>query len=55
MPLEGHQKDQELLIQGEGFMGEELPGREGRYVRDSREKGTGSPVLAMSDMKPATP
>ena len=43
-------KDQELLIQGEGFVGEELPGREGAmYV--IREKGTGTPVLAMSDMK----
>ncbi|MDG0895564.1 hypothetical protein P6U21_30855, partial [Bacillus paranthracis] len=42
-------KDQELLIQGEGFVGEELPGREGAmYV--IREKGTGTPVLAMSDM-----
>ena len=43
-------KDQELLVQGEGFVGEELPGREGAmYV--IREKGTGTPVLAMSDMK----
>ena len=43
-------KDQELLVQGEGFVGEELPGREGvMYV--IREKGTGTPVLAMSDMK----
>ena len=43
-------KDQELLIQGEGFVGEELPGREGAmYV--IREKGTGTPVLTMSDMK----
>ena len=43
-------KDQELLIKGEGFVGEELPGREGAmYV--IREKGTGTPVLAMSDMK----
>ena len=43
-------KDQELLVQGEGFLGEELPGREGAmYV--IREKGTGTPVLAMSDMK----
>ena len=42
-------KDQELLVQGEGFVGEELPGREGAmYV--IREKGTGTPVLAMSDM-----
>ena len=43
-------KDQELLVKGEGFVGEELPGREGAmYV--IREKGTGTPVLAMSDMK----
>ena len=43
-------KDQELLVQGEGFVGEELPGREGAmYV--IREKGTGTPVLLMSDMK----
>ena len=43
-------KDQELLVQGEGFVGEELPGREGvMYV--IREKGTATPVLALSDMK----
>ena len=39
-----------MLVKGEGFVGEELPGREGAmYV--IREKGTGTPVLAMSDMK----
>ncbi len=39
-----------LLIQGRGFVGEELPGR-GGAMRDSL-KGTGTPVLAMmSDMK----
>ena len=42
-------KDQELLIQGEGFVGEELPGREGAmYV--IREKGSNTPVLATSDI-----
>ena len=43
-------KDQELLVKGEGFVGEELPGREGAmYV--IREKGTGTPVLLMSEME----
>ena len=43
-------KDQELLIQGEGFVGEELPGREG-VMYTIREKGTGTPVLLMSEME----
>ena len=42
-------KDQELLIQGVGFNGD-LPGAKGMMYL-IREKGTGSPVLAMSDMK----
>ncbi len=42
-------KDQELLIQGAGFYGY-LYGEKG-MVYLIREKGTGSPVLAMSDMK----
>lgn len=43
-------KDQELLIQGQGFVGTDIPGVEGMmYV--IREKGTGSPVLVMSEMK----
>lgn len=43
-------KDQELLIQGQGFVGTDIPGAEGMmYV--IREKGTGSPVLVMSEMK----
>lgn len=33
-------KDQELLIQGQGFVGTDIPGVEGMYV--IREKGTGS-------------
>ena len=43
-------KDQELMIEGEGFSAYELPGREG-VMYTIREKGTGTPVLAMSDMK----
>ena len=42
-------KDQELLIQGVGFNGD-LPGAKGMMYL-IREKGTGSPVLVMSDMK----
>ncbi|WP_315432602.1 peptidase [uncultured Rothia sp.] len=42
-------KDQELLIQGVGFNGH-LPGAKGMMYL-IREKGTGSPVLVMSDMK----
>ena len=43
-------KDQEVMIEGEGFSANELPGREG-VMYTIREKGTGTPVLAMSDMK----
>ena len=42
-------KDQELLIQGVGFNGD-LAGSKGMMYL-IREKSTGSPVLAMSDMK----
>lgn len=42
-------KDQELLIQGVGFHGD-LAGSKGMMYL-IREKSTGSPVLAMSDMK----
>ena len=43
-------KDQELMIEGEGFSAYELPGREG-VMYTIREKGTGTPVLLMSEME----
>lgn len=43
-------KDQEVMIEGEGFSAYELPGREG-VMYTIREKGTGTPVLLMSDME----
>ena len=42
-------KDQEVMIEGEGFSANELPGREG-VMYTIREKGTGTPVLLMSEM-----
>ena len=43
-------KDQEVMIEGEGFSANELPGREG-VMYTIREKGTGTPVLLMSEME----
>ena len=41
---------QEVMIEGEGFSANELPGREG-VMYTIREKGTGTPVLLMSEME----